>query len=73
MSLVRSVRDGFDLAKEKGLEWALREYVPDLDIAYYLSNSKNDHLSSSLIRELQSLGLDVTKFVPSAKEVYNMV
>ena len=65
--LVRGVRTVGDVDYEKQMAVMNRDLFPDLDTVLLAPSPQYAHLSSSLVRELTSLGAPVKKLVP--KEV----
>ncbi|MBL6749970.1 MAG: pantetheine-phosphate adenylyltransferase [Nevskia sp.] len=62
--LVRGVRTVGDVDYEKQMAVMNRDLYPSLDTVMLAPSPKYDHLSSSLVRELASLGAPVSRFVP---------
>lgn len=69
--LVRGVRTVGDVDYEKQMAIMNRDLYPDLDTIMLAPSPQFEHLSSSLVRELTSLGAPVKKLVP--KEVIPML
>ncbi len=69
--LVRGVRTVGDVDYEKQMAIMNRDLYPDLDTIMLAPSPQYEHLSSSLVRELTSLGAPVKKLVP--KEVIPML
>jgi pantetheine-phosphate adenylyltransferase len=53
VTLIRGLRNGFDLQYETNLLRALQDYKPDLQVIFYLCDKQFDHVSSSLYREAE--------------------
>ncbi|GAC1634156.1 MAG: pantetheine-phosphate adenylyltransferase [Nevskia sp.] len=64
--LVRGVRTVADVEYEKQMATMNRDLYPDLDTVMLAPSPQFEHLSSSLVRELTSLGAPVKKLVPKA-------
>jgi pantetheine-phosphate adenylyltransferase len=62
--LVRGVRTVGDVDYEKQMAVMNRDLYPKLDTVMLAPSPEFDHLSSSLVRELASLGAPVKKLVP---------
>ena len=73
-TLVRGVRDGTDLEAELRLSRFLNELRPNSNIVWISCEAELQHLSSSAIRELESLepGAGV-RYIPSAGQIYDLV
>jgi pantetheine-phosphate adenylyltransferase len=64
--LVRGVRSVGDFDYEKQMAVMNRDLYPKLDTVMLVPAPEHAHLSSSLVRELASLGAPIEKFVPEA-------
>ena len=64
--LVRGVRTVADFDYEKQMAIMNRDLYPELDTVMLAPSPEYAHLSSSLVRELASLGAPVEKLVPTA-------
>jgi pantetheine-phosphate adenylyltransferase len=62
--LVRGVRTVGDFDYEKQMAVMNRDLYPKLDTVMLVPSPEHAHLSSSLVREIASLGADIEKFVP---------
>jgi pantetheine-phosphate adenylyltransferase len=62
--LVRGVRTVGDFDYEKQMAVMNRDLYPKLDTVMLVPAPEHAHLSSSLVRELASLGAPIEKFVP---------
>lgn len=74
VSVIRGLRNGFDLQYETNLIRAWQDYKPDIKVVMFLSNKEFDHVSSSLYRECEDgkpgSGLRyLAKEWPTAKQV----
>lgn len=63
--LVRGVRTVGDFDYEKQMAVMNRDLYPKLDTVMLVPAPEHAHLSSSLVRELASLGAPIEKFVPA--------
>jgi len=63
VTLVRGIRGGYDLDYETNQQRAWQDIMPDLQIVMIRGDAKYDHISSTMIRELQ-------KFDPVAAAKY---
>ena len=73
-ALVRGVRDGTDLEAELRLSRFLNELRADSNIVWISCEAELQHLSSSAIRELESIQPGAgQRYVPRADEIYGLV
>lgn len=63
--LVRGVRSVGDFDYEKQMAVMNRDLYPKLDTVMLVPSPEHAHLSSSLVREIASLGAPIEKFVPA--------
>lgn len=63
VTLIRGLRNEYDLNYESNLISYIREYFHNLQVVLLLSNKEYDHLSSSSIRALQKSNLDVSRYI----------
>ena len=63
--LVRGVRTVGDFDYEKQMAVMNRDLYPKLDTVMLVPSPEHAHLSSSLVREIASLGAPIEKFVPA--------
>jgi pantetheine-phosphate adenylyltransferase len=63
--LVRGVRSVGDFDYEKQMAVMNRDLYPRLDTVMLVPSPEHAHLSSSLVREIASLGAPIEKFVPA--------
>ncbi|MCH4887762.1 hypothetical protein EZV73_09265 [Acidaminobacter sp. JC074] len=64
--VVRGLRNAYDLQHEEGLRNVIKDFLPDQEFVYYFCDKEYEHISSSLIRDIQSrgkegVGLTMTK------------
>jgi pantetheine-phosphate adenylyltransferase len=72
-TIVRGVRDGTDLEAELRYTRFLKELRPGTNIAWISCEAELQHLSSSAIRELESIAPGSgRRYVPKSEEVYGM-
>ena len=62
--LVRGVRQTSDLAYEQALAYANRQQVPEVDTVLLLAPPHLMHVSASLVKEVYTVGGDVSQLVP---------
>ncbi|WIA98917.1 pantetheine-phosphate adenylyltransferase [Curtobacterium sp. MCBA15_012] len=63
--LVKGVRSGDDVAYETPMA-IMNRHLADVETVFLLPEASRAHVSSSLIRQVSSLGGDVTPYVPTA-------
>ncbi|WP_066519814.1 pantetheine-phosphate adenylyltransferase [Curtobacterium ammoniigenes] len=61
--LVKGVRSGEDVAYETPMA-IMNRHLADVETVFLLPDAGRSHVSSSLIRQVSSLGGDVTPYVP---------
>jgi len=65
ITLVRGLRNGYDLVAENTLMSFMKDLLPGLQVIYLPCDKKHEHISSSSIRSLRKYGLDkVEKYLP---------
>jgi len=64
--VVRGVRSAADLEYESRMAHANRALLPSLDTVFLAPAPALAHISSTLVRQIASMGGDVTPFVPPA-------
>lgn len=52
--IVRGLRNAYDLQHEEGLRNVIKDFLPDQEFVYFFCNKEYEHISSSLIRDIQS-------------------
>ena len=65
-ALVRGLRVGGDFEHELQLAHMYRSLAPEIEVVCLMTSARFSFISSSLIREVASLGGDITEFVPPA-------
>lgn len=63
-AIVRGVRTAGDLDYERQMALTNRAMVPEVETVLLLSAPEHAHISSTLVRQIASLGGDVSPFVP---------
>lgn len=63
--VVRGLRDAADFDYEARMARMNRTLTPDIDTLYLAADPRHVFLSASLVREIWSLGGDVTPFLPA--------
>ena len=63
-TLIRSIRNGSDVDYERQLETVNRQVDPRIETMYVLARSEYAYISSTLVRELITIGIDVSAMVP---------
>jgi pantetheine-phosphate adenylyltransferase len=65
-SIVRGLRAVSDFEAEMQLAHNNRKLAPDLDTVFFMTAVEHGYVSSSLVKEIASLGGDVSEMVPAA-------
>ncbi len=52
--IVRGLRNAYDLQHEEGLRNVIKDFLPEQEFVYFFCNKEYEHISSSLIRDIQS-------------------
>lgn len=74
ISVVRGVRDGTDLEAELRYSRFLDELRPETSVVWISCEAELQHLSSSAIRELESISAGAgARYVPDTREIYGLV
>ena len=63
--IVRGLRALADFEYEFQFSHMNRRLAPDIDTVFFMTDERNHYVSSSLVKEVASLGGDVTGLVPS--------
>lgn len=58
VSVVRGLRNAYDLQHEEGLRNVIRDFIPEIEFIYYFCDKQYEHVSSSLIRDIVSRGAE---------------
>lgn len=64
--ILRGLRNGSDLDYEYQMANTNAELAEEIETVFLMAGSEHSHISSSLIKEIASLGGDVSAFVPPA-------
>jgi pantetheine-phosphate adenylyltransferase len=65
-SILRGIRDAGDLAYEMQLSGMNRGLAPDIDTIFLAASPGTAHITATLVRQIVSLGGDVSRFVSPA-------
>lgn len=68
--IIRGIRNGSDVEYERMLEAVNRKLDDKIETMYLLSKPEHSHISSSLVRQLISLGISIEDLVPNP---YNVI
>lgn len=63
-TIVRGIRNSFDVEYERALETVNKELLPDLDTVYFQASPQFIHISSSIVREIAGYGRSIRGMVP---------
>ncbi len=63
--IIRGLRDISDFEYEFQMALTNRKLNPDIETVFLMTGEKYSYISSSLVREIATLGADVTSFVPA--------
>jgi pantetheine-phosphate adenylyltransferase len=61
--VVRGLRNAYDLQHEEGLRNVIKDFFHNQEFVYYFCDKEYEHISSSLIRDIQSRGKDNPKTI----------
>jgi pantetheine-phosphate adenylyltransferase len=64
-TMLRGLRAVSDFEKELQMANMNRQLAPEIDTIFLMTDADNFYVSSSLVREIASLGGDVSAFVPA--------
>ena len=65
-TLIRGLRAFSDFEYEFQMALTNRKLAPDIETMFLMPNEDFSYVSSSMVREIAALGVDVGKFVPAA-------
>ena len=68
-AMVRGLRIGADFEREFGMALMNKKLSPDCEVVFLMTNLKYQFLSSSLLKEVASLGGQIDSLVPRAVAV----
>ena len=63
--LVRGLRNTVDFEYEKNLYYLYKDMYPQIEVCYLLADKNQDYVSSSVVREIFSLGGDASNYLSS--------
>jgi len=66
--LVRGLRIGLDFEHEREMALVWRKLAPEIEVVMLISSLVNQYVSSTRVKEIASLGADVSSFVPAHVE-----
>jgi pantetheine-phosphate adenylyltransferase len=66
MSIVRGLRALSDFENELAIAHMNRRLAPEIDTVFFMTGIEHAYLSSGLVREVATLGGDVTAMIPGA-------
>ncbi len=66
--LVRGLRIGLDFEHEREMALVWRKLAPDIEVIMLISSLEHQYISSTRVKEIASLGADVSSFVPAHVE-----
>ncbi len=66
--LVRGLRIGLDFEHEREMALVWRKLAPDVEVIMLISSLEHQYISSTRVKEIASLGADVSSFVPAHVE-----
>ncbi len=64
--LIRGLRDGTDLDFEMQMAGMNRSMAPDIQTVFLPASPADRHITATLVRQIASMGGDITDFVPPA-------
>ena len=64
-ALIRGLRDGTDLDYEMQLSGMNSTLAPDLQTVFFPASPSDRHITATLVRQIASMGGDVSAFVPA--------
>ncbi|MCH7739480.1 MAG: pantetheine-phosphate adenylyltransferase [Chloroflexi bacterium] len=66
--LVRGLRIGLDFEHEREMALVWRKLAPDVEVIMLIASLEHQYVSSTRVKEIASLGADVSSFVPAHVE-----
>ncbi len=66
--LVRGLRIGLDFEHEREMALVWHELAPDVEVIMLIASLEHQYVSSTRVKEIASLGADVSSFVPAHVE-----
>ena len=74
VTVIRGLRNGYDLDYELNIKAIIDEMKPDVDFVYFVSKINKQHVSSSAIRGIQKFDNFVAKkYLPQKYSYYNLM
>ena len=74
VTVIRGLRNGYDLDYELNIKAFIDEMKPDVDFVYFVSKINKQHVSSSAIRGIQKFDNFVAKkYLPQKYSYYNLM
>jgi pantetheine-phosphate adenylyltransferase len=70
-AILRGLRDAGDFSYEMQLSGMNRQLAPDIDTVFLAASPEVSHITATLVRQIASLGGDVSRFVSPA--VFNRI
>lgn len=67
--IVRGIRTGSDVEYETMLEAVNSRIAPEISTVYLISRPEHSYISSSLVRQLLSIGISIDGLVPNADHI----
>ena len=66
--LVRGLRIGLDFEHEREMALVWRKLAPNVEVIMLIASLENQYISSTRVKEIGSLGADISSFVPAHVE-----
>ena len=66
--LVRGLRIGLDFEHEREMALVWRKLAPDIEVIMLVASLEHQYVSSTRVKEVGSLGADISSFVPAHVE-----
>jgi pantetheine-phosphate adenylyltransferase len=66
--LVRGLRIGLDFEQEREMALVWRKLAPDVEVIMLIASLEHQYVSSTRVKEIASLGADISSFVPAHVE-----
>ncbi len=66
--LVRGLRIGLDFEHEREMALVWRKLAPEIEVIMLIASLENQYVSSTRVKEVGSLGADISSFVPAHVE-----
>jgi pantetheine-phosphate adenylyltransferase len=62
--IVRGLRIGLDFEHEREMALVWRKLAPEMEVIMLIASLENQYVSSTRVKEIASLGADISSFVP---------